>query len=355
MAHHISDRMSPFAGGMAVSSQLVSPLSAPTGLFQRVIIQSGAFLSPDFIDTHSQAIGRFEELAARLGCSDQDHAKAVECLKTKTTEELTEAGNPMREGGDLSVSMNSFMPVYPSSFFPGTPSELIDNLNVPVDVMIGVTNDEGSMFVAKMINRTLGEGVAMNVDTLPQWINKSARSFRVADRNEIVNFYQKYASKTSSPDELKTIIGDVFGDFLLSCPVVILSEKIIQNSKKAVFVYNLKHHISIPVFDCGEPWQGTCHFADMVLLFGQPLSYPDKFSADDAQIARELINAWATFAKTGKPSKVYNVEWNPSTKTSVDYLHIEKGKTQMSDNLLKERCMEFWKPRILGSRVQDEL
>lgn len=342
-------------GSFSTSAHLVSPLSAPKGLFQRVILQSGAFFATDFIDTKEQAREKFHKFAARSNCHDQDPLDVVKCLKSKTTEELTEAGNTLQDGGDLTVSMHSFMPVYPSPFLTARPSELINNLNISVDVMFGITNDEGSLFVKKMINQHLKTGHELNFNTLPKWISKTARSFRIPDHEAIVDFYKQYANQTSTQDELKVILSNVFGDFLIACPMLILGEKIIDKSIRNVFAYNLKHTLSVPFFDCDESWQGTCHFTDVVFVFGQPLSHPQKYTTNEVKLSKEIINAWTTFTKTGKISKLNNVEWKPSSQTSIDYLHIEVDKTHMSSHLLKQRCFEFWKPRIFQSRIQDEL
>jgi para-nitrobenzyl esterase len=76
------------SGGMNVLSQLVSPPSA--GLFQKAIIESGAFL----LDTQglkaSEAQGR--DFANTIGCPDQSAA----CLRSKSVSEvLAKQGNPM--------------------------------------------------------------------------------------------------------------------------------------------------------------------------------------------------------------------------------------------------------------------
>jgi len=71
------------AGGLSVHSHLASPLSA--GLFQRAIVQSGAYALAQ--PSLSQAEAQGQAVAIRAGCTDQTAA----CLRARPVQTLLDA------------------------------------------------------------------------------------------------------------------------------------------------------------------------------------------------------------------------------------------------------------------------
>lgn len=113
------------------------------------------------------------------------------------------------------------------------------------------------------------------------------------------------------------------------------------------------HPPGIPVFPDCHGYMGVCHGDDVMMLFGFPLRLRGiVFTEDDYAVARDMINAWTTFAKTGQPSDMNGVKWEPAidlskANPSVSYMAIDghNNHTMVHDYYTKN-CDAFWRSKI---------
>ncbi|KAH7637888.1 cholinesterase 1-like [Dermatophagoides farinae] len=262
------------AGSMSVGSLIISPLA--NGLFQRAIMQSGA-PNPN-VCSNSKA----DELSNGLAME-----KTMECLRNKTIEEILATDSP-----DMTTP---FVPIYGDDFMPLNPVEALKSgqgLN-QVDLMFGVTRDEGELFLQKF---------------LPD--NKKATIHQVQDYmriifigkpfvEEVIEFYTKNLNeKNVTLAQLRHALSDVFGDYSLICPTILFGEEYFQRFHNVEFYsYRLMAPIKSIHF-LNDTWGGVGHAADLFYMFGQPFQMKNlKFTQQEKDLSRDMIKAWIRFAQ----------------------------------------------------------
>src|SRR5699024_2388348 len=92
------------AGSWSVGSLILSPLAK--GLFHRAIMQSGSPTSAT--DSLSVALDKAKAFAHKVGCEWHSEATVLQCLKSKTFNQLTEAGS-----GPIAVYGDELLPISP--------------------------------------------------------------------------------------------------------------------------------------------------------------------------------------------------------------------------------------------------
>ena len=142
-----------------MSLHLVSPLSK--GLFHRAIMQSGASSSPLYCGQVTD-IKQLKEFAKRVNCSLGPDL--VECLRGKTVEDITKA----KRGITISKSIGSQSivgPIVDGEFLPDLPENLFKTgkFHPEVDVITGVTSNEGSLFAMIMPRYQVKDGVSLEM------------------------------------------------------------------------------------------------------------------------------------------------------------------------------------------------
>ena len=146
-------------------------------------------------------------------------------------------------------------------------------------------------------------------------------------------------------------ISDAFGDYHLVCPTILFAEEVAKSASpnQLSYTYRLIQPLtSVRLFDC-HGWMGVCHGEDYIYLFGLPLRFQDIFTKEETQLSIDMILAWTDFAKTGKISKINGVEWTESIVANDPYARIMELKSndyKMIPNFFKEKCDQFWKPKI---------
>lgn len=151
-------------------------------------------------------------------------------------------------------------------------------------------------------------------------------------------------------------IGYAFGDYQLTCPTVFFGQYYGMNTKdNNVYCYRLMHSPSIPAFPDCHGWMGVCHGDDVMILFGFPIRLRGiVFTEEEYTLSIQMINAWTTFAKTGKVPKMGEAVWEPAldrTKQnpSVSYLALDTGKSmKMVYDYYTTNCDALWKNKIFA-------
>lgn len=142
-----------------MSLHLVSPLSK--GLFHRAIVQSDASASPLYCGKVTD-IKQLKEFAKRVNCSLGPDL--VECLRGKTVEDITKA----KRGITISKSIGSQSivgPIVDGEFLPDLPENLFKTgkFHPEVDVITGVTSNEGALFAMIMPRYQVKDGVSLEM------------------------------------------------------------------------------------------------------------------------------------------------------------------------------------------------
>ena len=142
-----------------MSLHLVSPLSK--GLFHRAIMQSGASSSPLYCGKVTNK-KQLEVFAKRINCSLGPDL--VDCVRGKTVEEITKAKSGITISKSIG-SQNIVGPTVDGEFLPDLPETLFKTgqFHADVQVITGVTSNEGALFAMIMPRYQVKDGVSLEM------------------------------------------------------------------------------------------------------------------------------------------------------------------------------------------------
>ena len=283
------------AGGYSTSLHMVSPLSR--NLFKRAILQSGSAFHPMY-SKENHALRKGSQTVSKIvGCAanDEDLAenpkKVVECMKNLPAEKFAEADEVLFKNLELLV------PTVGDEFLPMSPTDLFRQGDFKdSEVLLGVTKDEGSMFVSLKLGFDNEEHFGQSIDitafneTTAKQVTKSYAVNK--DYEKVIQTYFKRAEEESRYTYLDAA-SDITGDFLITCAVVFQAD--FQSLKNhPVFFYLFDYRTPSSPF---PEWVGVPHFEETPYVFGNPLW--GTFSENEEELSKDIMDMWTTFAKTG--------------------------------------------------------
>ena len=139
------------------------------------------------------------------------------------------------------------------------------------------------------------------------------------------------------------------------CPTILFGEAYaaLQPTKR-FYSYRLTQPLSVPYLGC-EPSLGVCHVGDLLYLFGAPIALRGVlYSEDEYQLSRDMIRAWANFAKVGNPGRMGSVQWeeaferNAAAAPETSYMELNVKSYRMHRGFYRATCDSFWKPKIFA-------
>jgi carboxylesterase type B len=240
-----------------------------------------------------------------LGCSPTDLA----CAQSKTVAQVQTAENNattdvVKSGGVewLMTSGGVYRPTIDGDFFPGDFAELVrtGRYNRKANILWGWMRDEEALFVPSYYP-----------DPIPLDQEEEALAgVLLNDRAKKLLTSPAYALNKSDSDTIRNEFSIAITDLYWACGTLRMSRgAAAQNSK--VYTYRMDH--GRPVSTAfGGPYppfyQGrVCHTDDLIPSFGSgDIREGFEQTGSDARFARQVIDRFVTFAKTGNP--------NPSKK-----------------------------------------
>ncbi|XP_023220569.1 cholinesterase-like isoform X2 [Centruroides sculpturatus] len=318
------------AGSMSVANHLISPMTK--GLFKRAILQSGSNYHELFTVKPKNNIELTSMLSKELGCSEEDTLK---CMRNANPFDIAAAELKLMQRRQVVLS---FLPQKGSPFLPEDPFQSIDDGKFhDVDILIGATKDEGSVFLRLQNLELINEekpilSKSESLSLLSKIFTKDGESL-----NRIV---QEYLGNVADDDTLTIVKQTIkaIGDAHFMCPILHLTEKLSKNNRN-VFHYIFNHtRIKSPI----KKWIGVPHFEDIYFVFGMPFVDGENYEKEELQFSKKIIQAWTSFAKTGKPSydgmeqewSEFGVNERRSLSLSLQRFHLARAE--------EEKC-NFWK------------
>lgn len=271
------------AGGLSVAMQLASP--GAKGLFQRAIIESGAFAPVQKPLAQAEAEGQAS--AAAVGCADQ----SAECLRQ--------------------VPVDVLVANQPLSITPGVVDGEVLTRSVGVaiatgrfnrvPIINGVNTQEERLFVPLGVSVTKGATViGPGPIDASNYVAAIASSLGVTDRTakRIAAAYP--LSAYASPEHAFTVLNS---DANFSCPTIALDAAAAAWVPTFAYEFNDAQAPQLYVPDTlGEPSAAT-HQSELAYLFDQPNApFHVALTPDQAQLASTMQSAWVAFARSGSPS-----------------------------------------------------
>ncbi len=309
------------SGGVSVLAHLVSPGSR--GLFQRAIVESGAFaLNQQPLDI-PEAAG--EAFAAKAGYPDQTAA----CLRNLSVADL----------------VNNF----PGSAIPGVVDGKV--LTEPigaalavgrfarVPIIDGIDHDEELIFVKAL-------GVAVSGGTfvqVPQPVNDQTYQQVISAVLGVSSTRAAQIASEYPADDYESVdvaLSTLVSDANFTCPALQVDRWTSQ--RVPTFAYQFNDETAPQRFDTpGDLPTIATHSSELQYLFDQPNTpVPATLNADQQALAATIRNAWAKFAVTGNASSRH--VQRPAIGDSKRVLSLVSPQTIVENDFASSHHCAFW-------------
>jgi para-nitrobenzyl esterase len=309
------------AGGLSVLAHLVSRGSR--GLFQRAIVQSGAFALNQRSLADAEASG--EQFASAVGCSQN----TADCLRQAPVEDLVNNFG-VEIPGDVDGSVLT-EPI-------GTALDQGKFAHVPI--LDGITHDEERLFV-DALGIAVSNGTNVLVPERPvtndNYQSNIAGALGVSQqRAAAIAAGYPLASYPSADVAFSTLMSDAN----FACPALRIDR--LTAGRHSTFAYQFNDD-NAP-FVLAPPGQFPAvatHDSELPYLFDQPNTpVPATLDADQQALAATMRAAWANFVAYGDPSSIA-LPW-PSFAHAGSVMSLTTPQsTVTSDAESLHRC-SFW-------------
>lgn len=290
------------AGAVSVNAHILSPMSKR--LFRRAVMMSGSARTIDFFDTVHESMSKGNDVAKLLGCSETQKSlmshpdDVIRCLRLKTSDELT-----LKTLEAASFKRFLFFPTFHDAFLPRAPSVSLERgFHADVDVMLGVTSDEGAV---EVVFRPDSELLKENLQDIDEWsfrrsLNDLRDSIPKAAVANMVRYYESQAG-TGERMALRRAYIDYISDRLFNCPAQFFAEK--HSSRgNSVYFYVFGHK---SLRDRTPKWTGARHGVDVPYVFASALANDVHFTAQDKTLSEDIVRMVAAFVRHGRVSVLY--------------------------------------------------
>lgn len=326
------------AGSMCIHAHIMSPLSE--GLFKRAVLMSGTMYSLDTWDTVEESLAKAEKVANVVGCSSggtielaSNAEEVVHCMRNKSADELLKASLEI-----TAPKLAPFAPTYHDEFLPRNPIMAMKRgFFSSVDVLAGVTSDEGAAFLLFPVVREL---LAEDLKDFPQ--EELVKSLRAALwrllKDDVPDVLHTYTEEVAEGDNtaLRRQYIDYVSDRVFNCPLQFFAE---YYSKwgNTVFSYVFAHKSMIfPL----PAWMGVPHGTDVAFTFGYP--YAADPDSPDGRMTEAFIRMLFTFSENGIPEIPNNQTWPKYSKSSPNIILINNSQFNQSEGFRTSYC-ERWR------------
>ena len=308
------------AGGLSVLAHVVSRGSR--GLFDKAIVQSGAFALIQRSLADAEAFGQAFAANPKVGCANQ----TARCLRTRTVDDLVDNfptaaipgvidGKVLTESIGTALAAGRFarVPILNGSnhveefiFVAGLGVAVSGGTFVPLDPA-GVTDDN----YQQQIRSTLGVSAARAAAIAAEYPTSA------------------YPSPTFA-------FSVLVGDANFACTALQVNEW--TSARVPTFGYEFNDDAAPPRYAPLPVATHTSELPYLVHLPNAPIQVP--LSADQQDLAGDMRAAWANFAATGTPSTP-TVPW-PSFDDGGQGLSLVTPHPQLDDGFASRHHCAFW-------------
>lgn len=283
------------AGAMSASALAMSPVSKH--MVKRVIIQSGSLMMPMVLGSNDRLYEISQRLAQLVGCTNEkvtlenNSRKIIKCLKSIPPIEISRA-----EGILMALSPVTFIPRMEDDVLPMNTIEMIRNGELKdVEMLIGVTKNEGSFFLTLTAPQYFGEyGLDtgnINKHLACQIIRMVSKLIGLTNSKDVCDFYVNNI-KNGTPEKYIDTISQFFGDVTITCSSIFQAE--FHSVKNNVYFYKFSHRTAASPF---AEWMGVLHAEELQYIF--EYNAFGNFTEEEQILSNKMMDRWTSFAKTG--------------------------------------------------------
>lgn len=327
-----------------------------TGLFQRIIAESGAVETGFGFNKNPDRM--FNGLAMRTKCDRQ--IDVVGCLNSLSVAEL----------GEHFLYNESILPVQDGEFINYNIEELYNNISSEaakalrlfgdLDVIIGLNSDEGYSDLLILLYK-----LGMSVDELSDGVN--AEFFKTVLRlvmnteeispkeaviESIMHQYTNWSDPFNDAERRSQLLKFLKDFYYTTSSVRAIEAHAIGSFSKKTYMYHFEHK---PSYSAVPAWvTGADHHEEMLFVLGFPLllSYisgiysPDPISTlpqNEQELSKSMMKYWAQFAKIGNPNDGTAATWPEYTSRNQSYIRfLGDGNSFQTGRRFRPEYVNYW-------------
>ncbi|KAB7507264.1 Carboxylesterase 1E [Armadillidium nasatum] len=303
------------AGAASIHFQIFSPGSKD--LFQRVILQSGNALCPWATSINHRNFA--QDSGKKFGCELQEGTEEnyLLCMQSIEARDLVQFTT---DTGEWGVAPIYVLPRIDGDFLPDHPETLLKQKRYSkVDMIMGVTKDDGSIILGTMLINplsmfTLVTNFSRN-GPFSVLLHEEENAVRLAE--EAYKFYLKRNNTFVTFKDVKELLLLCKDRYFGMCHDIALNFLSKENDTK-VYVYEFGH---FGAFSDANSVEGldrkdlVIHGDDIYYFFEGSIPYHRSMKNQNDLLMREImVTAWTNFASNGNPnSPEFEFKWEPFT------------------------------------------
>ena len=309
------------AGGLSVLAQLAS--SGAKGLFQKAIIESGAFAPKQGSLADAEVAGQAS--ATAVGCADQ----TADCLRK--------------------VPVDTLLLNEPSSITPGIIDGAVLKQSVlgaiakgqfnRVPIINGSNTEEERLFTGIGLSVTKGATTRLPEGgiTASNYRSILASNFGVSSLTAALIASQYPLSKYAVP---ALAFSAANSDANFSCPALALDAA--ASLYVPTYAYDFNDNNAPERFVPMPPLPTTAtHQSELQYLFDLPNALPGALTADQETLASSMRASWARFASTGSPATA-GQDWPKFDIRHNTVLSLQAPSSKVETNFAAQHHCGFW-------------
>lgn len=317
------------AGGQSVCVLMTIPKAK--GLFHRVIAQSGRALPQGYKLSERKRVTEwiFDELNLNSGDLDK--------FRSLPAEEIINASVKVTQIARSNGIYNVYGPYIDGKTLPEHPLKaIIKGFASGIELIIGSNLEEWKLF--NLLNPNFKE---TDASTLPKLLKRALQNAGEDDNKVdiVIETYKKSREENRLATKPQDIIDAFLTDYIFRIPAIKFAEAQ-SKYQKNTYMY---------LFSWGSKF-GSMHGLDIPFVFNtfsnQRGLFNLKKSEETEILSTSMMDAWASFARTGNPSHKNIPEWSQYEIKRRATLVFDKEIRVWDDPLNKERKiwydMKIW-------------
>ena len=296
------------AGGTSMFLHLVSPKSA--GLFQRVIVESGAGAGGSPAVPGAIGDQQGASLATTLGCTDA--TTLLSCLRGKAVADILATGGT--EAGP------HWWPVVDGLVVPADPLKLLaaGTFN-KVPTLLGNNKNEGTLFVLQSPPTDDASYLAFADGLLP------GHGAAIVAEYPVASFGGSFQAAASA----------AMTDAVFLCPTRRVARAVAATGTP-VFRYDFVHVMENPPFG----GLGAFHGSELVFVLGNEIAGSFGLQPDEEPLSQLMIGYWGAMAASGSPNGGTRFAWPAYDATTETEIVLDT--TPSTESQLQKAQCDFW-------------
>jgi para-nitrobenzyl esterase len=297
------------AGGTSMFVHLASPKSK--GLFERVIVESGAAADGYVAIPETVADGLGGDFATAVGCTDA--ATLLTCLR--------------------GVSVATILGQTPTGSLGGTWWPVTDGVVIPTEPMTVFAAGSFTK-VPTLLGNNKNEGTLFTYEDPPT----DATSYEALENSYFPGNGAAIVAQypiSSYGGSYFEAASDAQTDGVFLCPTRKVA-RAIAKSGTPVFRYDFDHAINYPLI----PNLGAFHGSELLFVFGNTLVGFSGLAADEVPLSHEMMAYWGHMAAGGNPNSAGAFMWPAYQLTTEPEIVLDL--TLSTETELKATQCDFW-------------